>query len=186
MDVCSFQKKDSMTKELTLTQQEIIENKIYLIRGHKVMLDKDLAGLYGVTTGNLNKAVKRNMDRFPQDFMFQLNETEINSSSFHIGSLKRGYNIKYLPYVFTEQGIAMLSSVLKSKKAVQVNIQIMRTFAKIRELMMVHKDLRQRIGELEKKYDSQFKIVFDALRKLIDPPVKKPKIPFGFAPPVQK
>ena len=112
----------------SLVPQEVIENKILLIRGIKVMLDKDLADLYGVTTGNLNKAVTRNLDSFPPDFMFRLTQEEADSLRFHFGSLKRGQHVKYLPRVFTEQGVAMLSSVLKSKKARQTNIAIMRAF----------------------------------------------------------
>lgn len=146
---------------------EVIQDKIYLIRGQKVILDRDLAQLYGVTTGNLNKAVKRNLDRFPEDFMFQLTIEEANASRFQIGTLKKGENIKYLPYAFTEQGVAMLSSVLRSKNAVQVNIQIMRVFTKLRQIMLTHKDLAQKIEELEKKYDGQFRAVFTAIRQLM-------------------
>ena len=164
---------------------EIIQNKILLIRGRKVMVDKGLAELYGVTTGNLNKAVKRNIDRFPEDFMFQLNEREVNSSRFQFGILKRGHNYKYLPYVFTEQGVAMLSSVLKSKRAIQVNIQIMRVFVKLKELMISHKDLARKIEDLERKFsehDRRFIMVFEAIKRLLqekeEPPKKKG--PMGF------
>ena len=149
--------------------QQVIESKIFIIRDKKVMLDRDLAILYGVTTGNLNKAVKRNINRFPEDFMFQLSTEEYNSLRFQIGILKRGQHSKYSPYAFTENGVAMLSSVLNSERAIEVNIQIMRTFTKIREMLSTHKELKQKIDEMEKKYDHQFKIVFDAIKQLIEP-----------------
>lgn len=160
---------------------EIIERKIYLVRGHKVMLDSDLAGLYEVETFNLNKAVKRNMDRFPDDFMFQLTKEEANALRFQIGMSKtkgRGGR-RYIPYVFTEQGVAMLSTVLNSDRAIQVNIAIMRAFVKLRELIATHKDLARKLSDIEKKYDAQFKIVFDAIRQLMTPPDTKKK-PIGF------
>ncbi|MBI4848820.1 MAG: ORF6N domain-containing protein [Nitrospirae bacterium] len=159
--------------------QEVIESKILFIRGKKVMLDRDLATLYGVETRMLNQAVRRNINRFPEDFMFQLSQEEameLSRSQFVI--LKRGQNIKYLPHVFTENGVAMLSSVLNSERAITVNIQIMRTFTKIRELLLQHKDLSQRLDELENKYDAQFKVVFDAIRQLMVSPEKKKKIGF--------
>jgi hypothetical protein len=154
---------------------EIIEKKILLIRGEKVMLDADLAELYGVETFNLNKAVKRNTDRFPEDFMFQLSKEEAVSLRFQIGMSKgtgRGGR-RYLPYVFTEQGVAMLSSVLNSKRAVQVNIEIMRTFVKLRKMIASNKELAKRLDELEGEYDAQFKVVFDAIRELMTPPEPK-------------
>jgi len=157
-----------------LIPQEIIESKILLLRGKKVMLDKDLAVLYGVETFNLNKAVKRNIDRFPEDFMFQLTSEEFKNLIFHFGISSWGGTRK-LPYAFTENGVAMLSSVLNSKRAVQANIQIMRTFTRIRELIATHKDLARRLDDLEKKYDSQFKVVFDAIRQLMAPPEPKKK-----------
>lgn len=132
------------------------------------MLDSDLALLYDVKTKNLNKAVDRNADRFPGDFMFQLNENEAKSSRFQIGTLKRGQNIKYLPYVFTEQGVTMLSCVLRSKRAVEVNIQIIRTFVKLREMIISNKGLRIKMENMERKYDKRFKVIFDTLRSLID------------------
>ncbi len=162
-----------------LLQTEIIQSKIIYLRGQKVMLDRDLAFLYDVQTKALNQAVRRNSDRFPKDFMFQLTKTETTSLRSQFVTLKQGSHRKYLPFAFTEHGTLMLSSVLNSKKAIEVNIQIMRTFTKLRELMLVHKDLRIKIEEMEKKYDSQFKIVFDALRRLIDPP-QKPKRSIGF------
>ena len=160
----------------TIAPVETIEQKILLIRGKKVMLDKDLAALYGVETKVLNQAVKRNSNRFPDDFMFQLNwdeASELSRSQFV--TLKKGKNIKYLPYVFTENGVAMLSSVLNSERAITVNIQIMRTFTKLREMIAAHKDLEKKIEEMEKKYDHQFQIVFDAIKQLIAPPEPKKK-----------
>ena len=159
---------------------EIIENKIYLIRNKKVMLDSDLAELYDVETKVLNQAVKRNIARFPEDFMFQLNKEEASGlSRSQIVTLKRGQNIKYLPHAFTENGVAMLSSVLNSERAIQVNIQIMRTFTKIREMLLSHKDLKHKIEEMEKKYDAQFKIVFNAIKELMSQP-EKPIRKIGF------
>lgn len=146
---------------------EAIEGKILLIRGQKILLDRDLAQLYGVETRVLNQAVRRNIDRFPADFMFSLTREEIrNLSQIVIGS-----NIKHAPnvFAFTEQGVAMLSSVLNSKRAVQVNIAIMRVFVKLREMIASNKDLAKRLDELEKKYDTQFKVVFDAIRHLMTP-----------------
>ena len=159
---------------------EIIENKIYLIRNKKVMLDSDLAELYDVETKVLNQAVKRNIARFPEDFMFQLNKEEASGlSRSQFVTLKRGQNIKYLPHAFTENGVAMLSSVLNSERAIQVNIQIMRTFTKIREMLLSHKDLKHKIEEMEKKYDAQFKIVFNAIKELMSQP-EKPIRKIGF------
>ena len=156
---------------------EMIERKIYLIRGHKVMIDRELAELYGVETRILNQAVRRNLKRFPSDFMFSLTREEImNLSQIVISS-----RIKHAPnvFVFTEQGVAMLSSVLNSERSVQVNIAIMRAFVTLREMIASNKDLAKRLDELERKYDSQFKIVFDAIRQLMTPPEpKKRKIGF--------
>ena len=158
----------------SIVSAELIERKIYLIRNKKVMLDSDLAKLYDVETKVLNQAVKRNIARFPKDFMFRLNKEEaLELSRSQIVTLKRGQNIKYLPHVFTENGVAMLSSVLNSEMAIQVNIQIMRTFTKIREMLSSHKDLKHKIEEMEKKYDSQFKIVFNAIKELMTPPEKQ-------------
>ncbi|MDF0642745.1 MAG: ORF6N domain-containing protein [Nitrospira sp.] len=158
---------------------EHVEKKIFLLRGHKVMLDSDLAELYGVQTKELNRAVKRNLDRFPQDFMFQLSPDEIDGLRFHFGTSKGRGGRRYVPYVFTEQGVAMLSSVLKSKRAVQVNIEIMRAFVRLREMVASNKELARRLNELEKKYDRQFKVVFDAIRELMAPP-KTPIRRIGF------
>lgn len=165
-------------KELILV--EIIERKIYLIRGHKVMLDRDLAELYQVPTRRLNEQVKRNVTRFPADFMFQLSDEEAENlrSQFATSSTSHGGR-RYLPYVFTEQGVAMLSSVLNSERAVQVNIAIMRTFVKLRQMLASNADLARKLAAMEKKYDSQFRMVFDAIRELMRPPEpKKRKIGF--------
>jgi len=152
-----------------------------LIRGHKVMLDDDLADLYDVQTKVFNQAVRRNRNRFPSDFMFQLTDREYHSLRSQIVTLNsgRGRHRKYLPYAFTEQGVAMLSSVLRSNRAVQVNIEIMRAFVRLREVLATHKDLAAKLEAIEKKYDAQFKVVFDAIRQLMIPPEpKKRKIGF--------
>lgn len=161
--------------------RELIERKIYMIRGKKIMFDHDLAKLYRVSVKALNQAVKRNNKRFPEDFMFQIRKGETPSRSQFV-TLKRGQNIKYLPYVFTEQGVAMLSSVLKSERAIEVNIQIMRTFTKLRELVTTNELIRQKIEELEQKYakhDKQFEVIFEAIRELISAP-NKSKGEIGF------
>lgn len=159
---------------------EQIERKIYLIRGHKVMLDSDLAELYEVPTRRLNEQVKRNITRFPADFMFQLTDKEADNLRSQIATSSSAHGgRRYLPFVFTEQGVAMLSSVLNSERAVQVNIAIMRAFVKLREMIASHKDLARKLDSLEKKYDAQFKIVFDAIRELMKPP-EKPKRKIGF------
>ena len=156
---------------------EIIESKILLLRGRKVMLDRDLAALYGVETKALNQAVKRKAKRFPEDFMFRLTKAEMRNWKSQI--VTSNYRVKMgfrkVPYAFTQNGIAMLSSVLNSNRAVNVNIQIMRTFTRLMEIISAHKDLARRLGELESKYDAQFKIVFDAIRELMFPPEKLKK-----------
>src|SRR4030066_1606032 len=168
-----------MNKIEQLIPVERISSKIYLIRKEKVMLDSGLAELYGVETKQLKRAVKRNIDRFPNDFMFQLTRAEYNSLRSQIGTLKRGAHSKYLPFAFTEQGVAMLSSVLNSERAVRVNIEIMRAFVRLREILATHKDLAAKLETLERKYDAQFKVVFDAIRQLMTPPeLKKRKIGF--------
>ena len=149
------------------------------------MLDRDLAYLYEVETKVLNQAVKRNLERFPDDFMFQLTPEETKFLRSQFVTLRHGQHSKYSSYAFTEHGILMLSSVLKSDQAIQINIQIMRTFTKLRELMLVHKDLRIKIEAMERKYDTQFRIVFNAIKRLIDPP-QKPKTPIGFVLPPKK
>jgi hypothetical protein len=162
-----------------LIPAERIEGRILLIRGHKVLLDRHLAELYGVTTGNLNKAVDRNEERFPDDFAFRLNSQELNDLKFHFGTSSWGGTRK-LPRVFTEQGVAMLSGVLHSQRAVSVNIQIMRTFVRLREILGTHKDLARKLEHLEKKYDAQFRVVFDAIRELMTPPEEPKKGKIGY------
>ena len=158
-----------------------IEKRIILLRGHRVMLDSDLAVLYGVPTGVLNQAIKRNKDRFPDDFIFQLTREEIERISQFVISSGGYRTLKFSKSVtaFTEQGVAMLSSILRSKRAVMVNVAIMRVFVRIRRLMGEHKDLVRRLDELEKKYDLQFKVVFDAIRQLVVAP-ESPKRRIGF------
>ncbi|HAH07183.1 MAG TPA: DNA-binding protein [Elusimicrobia bacterium] len=163
---------------------EQIERRIYLIRNRKVMLDSDLAQLYGVKTKELNKAVKRNSTRFLDDFMFVLSQKEQDSLRFQIGTLKRGQHSKYPPRAFTEQGVAMLSSVLKSERAVQVNIAIMRAFVKIRETISRHRKLAQKLAELEARltsHDEQIRSLFEAINELLAPPIG-PKRQIGFQP----
>jgi phage regulator Rha-like protein len=153
-----------------------VEKKILIVRGHKVLIDKDLAELYGVETKVLIQAVKRNIDRFPSDFMFQLNNQDVVRlrSQFVTSKSGRGGR-RYLPYVFTEQGVAMLSTVLKSERAIKVNIAIMRAFVKLRQMLTSNAQLARKLKTLEKKYDEQFSIVFEAIYKLMDPPEKKKK-----------
>ena len=156
---------------------ERVERNILLIRGHRVMLDTDLAILYGVPTKRLNEQVRRNKKRFPSDFMFQLTPEEVERLRSQIATLKpgRGQHRKYSPYAFTEQGVAMLSSVLHSERAIQVNIAIMRAFVQLREMIGSNKTLARRLNELEKKYDSQFRAVFEAIRSLMAEPEPKVK-----------
>ncbi len=173
-----------------LILQEVIEEKIYLIRGQKVMLDRDLAELYGVPTKRLNEQVRRNIKRFPEDFMFQLNNEEfdilksqivISGLRSQIATSKRGGR-RYLPYIFTEQGVAMLSTVLNSERAIQVNIAIMRAFVKLRGIISTHKELAHKLNELERKtekYDTQIQAIFEAIRQLMIPP-ENPKQQIGF------
>ncbi len=167
-----------MKVKKSIIPKELIERTILLIRGHKVMLDKDLAELYSVTTSNLNKAVSRNIDRFPDDFMFRLSEEEFKNLKFHFGTSSWGGTRK-LPRAFTEQGVAMLSSVLHSKRAIQVNVEIMRTFVRLRQMLASNAGLARKLATLEKKYDAQFKVVFDAIRSLMTPP-EKPKNRIGY------
>ena len=160
---------------------ERIEKRILLLRGQKVMLSTDLAELYEVAPKVLVQAVKRNSKRFPGDFMFQLNLQEVRSLRSQIVTSNKGRGgQRYRPYAFTEQGVAMLSSILNSERAVQVNIEIMRAFVKLREMIASNKDLAKRLDELEKKYDSQFKVVFDAIRELMTPVEPPPKPRIGF------
>jgi hypothetical protein len=157
---------------------ERIERAILVLRGHKVILDKDLAALYGVTTGNLNKAVNRNVERFPDDFMLRLTAAEFSDLRFQFGRSRWG-GTRALPRAFTEQGVAMLSSVLRSPRAALVNIEIMRAFVRLREMIATNRDLARRLDELEKRYDAQFKGVFDAIRQLMASP-EKPRRSIGF------
>lgn len=158
-----------------------IENKIYVIRGLKVMIDRDLSDLYGVQTKVLNQAVKRNIKRFPEDFMFQLTKSEMKIWKSQIVTSKNDkMGLRKRSYVFTEQGVAMLSSVLKSERAINVNIQIMRTFTKLRQILATHKELKEKIEDMEKKYDQQFQIVFNAIKQMIDPPPEKKTYKIGF------
>jgi len=166
------------TVESGLVPVERIERAIVVLRGHKVILDKDLAALYGVTTGNLNKAVGRNLERFPADFMFQLSAGEHVNLMFRSGTSSWGGTRKP-PRAFTEQGVAMLSSVLRSPRAVQVNIEIMRAFVRLRQMLLKNEDLAHKLAALEKKYDAQFKVVFDAIRELTATPAK-PSRRIGF------
>ena len=170
-----------------------VETAILIIRGHRVMLDTELAALYEVEPRALIQAVKRNIDRFPPDFMFQLTPEEaarsrsqiviLNSQGAEIAQkddrvgsvIVRGSNIKYAPYAFTEQGVAMLSSVLRSERAVQVNIEIMRAFVRLRQMLQANDELAKKLAALEKKYDTKFRIVFDAIRDLMEPPAKTKK-----------
>ena len=195
---------------LIVVPHERVVSKIFLIRGKKVMIDKDLAILYGVETKRLNEAVKRNIKRFPEDFMFQLNKQEAEiwvsqivtpdsrsqfatldpnlrsqtgtsslRSQFVILKKGRGQHQKYLPYVFTEQGVAMLSSVLNSERAILVNIQIIRTFTNLREMLATNKELREKIDKLERKYDQNFKIIFQTIQLFLKEE-DKPKNKIGF------
>jgi len=159
---------------------ERIADYIFIIRGHKVMLDSDLAKLYGASTKRLNEQVRRNIERFPSDFMFQLtaDEAEFLRSQFATSKFGRGGR-RYMPYAFTEQGVAMLSSVLRSKRAVAVNIAIMRTFVKLREIIATNSSLRRKIEAIERKYDEQFKLVFNVLSEMVMTDAK-PKKSIGY------
>jgi len=177
-----------MSKEIAV---EVIATRILELRGKKVMLDRDLAKLYGVPAKVLNQAVKRNIKRFPGDFMFQLSWEEVESLRSQIVTLnntkpnasKRGKHIKYLPYAFTEHGVAMPSSVLNSERAIQVNILIMRAFTRLREIFLSHKELAAKIETLEEKYvehDQTIKEIFQAIKQLLEPPLEKEKRIIGF------
>jgi hypothetical protein len=168
-----------MVNNKSLIPVDRIEKAILLIRGQKVILDADLAALYGVETKMLVRAVKRNINRFPTDFMFQLSKEEFDNLRFHFGTSSVWGGRRYPPYAFTEQGVAMLSSVLHSQRAVQVNIEIMRTFIRLRQMLASHVELARKLDALEKKYDAQFKQVFEAIRQLMAPPEPKRR-PIGF------
>ncbi|MDI6758043.1 MAG: ORF6N domain-containing protein [Endomicrobiia bacterium] len=158
-----------------LIPSEVLVSKILVIRGHKVMLDRDLADLYGVDVRHLKRQVRRNVERFPDDFMFELTWEEREVLRCHFGTLERGEHAKYKPFAFTEHGILMLSSVLNSPRAIEVNIRIMRTFARLREMALGYKDLREKIEKMEAKYDGQFGLVFKTLKKMLEPSVSRPK-----------
>ena len=166
------------------TAVQAIESRIVEVRGHRVLLDADLAKLYGVEVRTLNQAVRRNVARFPSDFMFQLTWEEAERSRSQIVILNagaaRGRNIKFRPYAFTEQGVAMLSSVLNSNRAIQANVEIMRAFVRLRGLIGHNRELARRLDHLESRYDRQFKVVFDAIRELMTPPAAPPKRRIGF------
>ena len=182
-----------MSKNLSLPDEEVI-NKIYQVKGMKIMLDRDLAELYGVTTGNLNKAVMRNIKRFPVDFMFQLTFLEFDKMKYKLEADGWGGTRK-LPLAFTEQGVAMLSGVLNSNRAIKVNIQIMRVFTRMREMIMTQKDIMMKLEVLEKnllknnqrlnKHDEDITLIFDYLKKLLNPPKQKRKM-IGFKMKVEK
>lgn len=167
-------------KELLL--QKIIEKKIFFLRGQKVILDKDLAKLYGVPTKVLLQAVKRNLSRFPEDFLYHVKRQELPTLRSQFVTLKKGLHYRYLPYTFTEQGIAMLSSVLNSERAIKVNVAIMRVFVKLREILSTHKELAHKLAELEnkiEKHDEEIQSIFEAIRQLMAVP-EKPKRRIGF------
>ena len=173
-------------KQIEVFSSGTIASKIRLIRGRKVMLDNDLAGLYGVETKQLKRAVKRNIERFPDDFMFEITAEEYDSLRCQIGTLKRGEHSKYSPYAFTEQGIAMLSSVLRSKRAIQVNIAIVRVFVAIKEMLLAHKESTLRVYKLEQKmdrkfvqYDKDIELIFKAIQQVIVEK-EKPRRQIGF------
>ncbi len=171
-----------MTKEISkkennsIIPQEAIASKNFFIRDEKVILDNDLATLYDVETKQLKRQVRRNIDRFPDDFMFQLTQEEYQDFlRCQIGTLKRGRHSKYPPYVFTEQGVAMLSSILNSKRAIMINIQIIRVFTKLRKILTAHADIKRKIEE----HDEHIKSIFDVLKQLLQPP-EEPKELIGF------
>lgn len=172
-------KKKTKKVQRSVVAVERIEQAIFFIRRQKVMLSLHLAELYHVEPRVLVQAVKRNIERFPEDFMFQLTEEEFQNLKSQIVISSWGGARRARPYAFTEQGVAMLSSVLRSKRAVQVNIEIMRTFVRLRQMFVAHKDLQRKLAALEKKYDKQFKIVFEAIHELMTPP-EKPRTKIGF------
>ena len=171
-----------MSTSKSLIPTERIQNLIIEIRGHRVILDSDLADLYGVTTKRLNEQVTRNQDRFPDDFMLQLTKEEYEILRSHFATLKKGpgQHRKYMPYAFTEHGTIMLANILKSPTAVQASIQVVRAFIQMRQLLASQKGLMRKILDMENKYDDQFKVVFTAIRQLMEPPKAKPKHRIGF------
>lgn len=171
-----------MVARRTVIPVERIETRIFLVREEKVMLSTHLAELYDVEPRALIQAVKRNIDRFPDDFMFQLNADEFANLKSQIVTSSWGGSRRAAPYAFTEQGVAMLSGVLRSKRAVMVNVEIMRAFVRLRQMLASNVALARKLATLEKQYDTQFKIVFDAIRELMNPPDLKKKRPIGFLP----
>jgi hypothetical protein len=169
-EIGAMPRKTSASVPASAISPPAIEARIHLIRGLRVMLDRDLAAMYGVDTKILNKAVARNASRFPADFSFVLTAEELENLRFQFGTSRSWGGRRYMPRVFTEQGVAMLSSVLRSRRAIDVNIAIMRAFVQLREMLTSHKDLARRIDELEQKYDGSFATVFDAIRELASPP----------------
>ena len=176
----TFQKDKAMDGHVSLIPMERIERAIILVRGEKVMLDRDLAEIYGVETKALNQAVKRNDSRFPADFMFQLTAAEAKSLRSQIVTSNAGRGgRRYLPYVFTEHGALMLANVLNSERAAQTSVQVVRAFVRLRQLLSSNAELARKLESLEKKYDTQFRVVFDAIRKLMTPePTKRREIGF--------
>jgi phage regulator Rha-like protein len=171
-------------KNIDLVQQEIIEQRIFLMRGHKIMVDRDLAELYGVETKNLNRQVKRNIERFPEEFMFQLNKSERDELVTNWHRFKTMKHSVTLPYAFTEHGVAMLASVLNSKRAVKISISIIKTFVRLRQIISTHKELAQKLAELERKtekHDEALHSIFEAIRELMSPPLEKSKKQIGFS-----
>jgi hypothetical protein len=165
-----------MPSQNAIVPTALISQKIFFVRGTRVMLDADLARLYAVATKNLNKAVKRNASRFPSDFMFQLSPKELHSLGFQSGTSKAGRGgRRYAPYAFTEQGVAMLSSVLRGSRAVHVNVAIMRTFVRLREMLTTHEELRRKIDAMEKRYDARFQAVFETIRRMLETPIPAKK-----------
>jgi len=169
-------------KSGAIVPMECISQTILLIRGHKVILSTDLAEMYGVEPRVLVQAVKRNIERFPEDFMFQLNDEEFANLKSQIVISSWGGVRRAAPYAFTEQGVAMLSSVLRSKPAIHVNVEIMRAFVRLRHMLSANANLARKLDALERKYDAQFKVVFDAIRELMTPPEPRKKRPIGFGP----
>lgn len=168
-------------KAKSLIPDEQIERAILFLRGHRVILDADLAALYGVTTARLNQQVRRNMDRFPEDFAFLLTKAEFEDLKLHFASSSSGWGGRRKPpFAFTEHGALMAANVLKTPTAVTTSVQVVRTFVRLREMLATHKELARRLNELEKKYDAQFKVVFDAIRQLMAPPPATPKRRIGF------
>ena len=166
-------------KRTNLIPLETIKTLIYLIRDQKVILDQDIASLYGVETRRLNEQVKRNRDRFPEDFMFQLTSKEFEILKSQIATSSWGGR-KTAPYAFTEQGVAMLSSVLSSQRAIGVNIAIVRAFVQLRTILTSHEEVSRKLQKLERKYDTQFKVIFDAIREIMNPKVPEKKRRIGF------